>query len=369
MIPQIEQLMLEKLSGCISEEDDVHLNLVMEQHPELKTVFEELEQRMKEPVAQQYLVHLDEEALWRQHKHKFTKRSSGRWMYAAAASVLLLAGSSIYFLQKPARIAQATVPTGIVLQLANGQQIDLSDTTKAGVLKVGTTEIHLSSKSAKYDAANASADMAINVLRVPAGKDYKLELADGTEVWMNAKSEIRFPMTFNGKTREVTVSGEAYFSIKQDPSHPFIVHAGDVSVDVLGTAFNVNTYTSASPRVALASGRVALKSNNSEQVVQLSPGYEAVYNQQTFSVDAFDRRNTLGWMEGKYYFRNATLKDIGEVINRWFDIEVVFENKSAERVDITGILTKQEGVADFLDNLQKTTGVRYELKAGMLRFL
>jgi ferric-dicitrate binding protein FerR (iron transport regulator) len=363
MIPHIEQLMLEKLSGCISAEDDAELLQMMEAQPEFKMVYKELEERLGEPVAQEYLAQLDEDALWQENRHKYRKHRSWKWMYAAAAGILLLGSSLLYYLQP--RVKPAT-PGGIVLQLANGQQIDLSDTTKAGTLKVGTAEIHVSGKSVSYDAANGGTEMAMNVLRVPAGKDYKLVLADGTEVWMNAKSEIRFPMAFNGKTREVTVSGEAFFSVKSDPARPFIVHAGDVSVNVLGTAFNINAY--ASPRVALASGKVALKGKHSEQVIQLSPGYEAVYNQNLFSIDAFDKRNTLGWMEGKYYFRHATLKDIGDVINRWFDIEVEFENTTTEKLDITGILTKQDGLNDFLDNLDKTTGITYELKNGVLRF-
>jgi len=364
MIPYIEQLMLEKLSGCISAEDDAELLQMMEQHPELKAAYTRLEERLGEPVAQEYLADLDEAMLWEQRKHHFTKRSAKTWMYAAAGLLLFISAGLFYFLHAP--VAKPLAANGIVLQLANGQQIDLSDTTKAGTLKVGTAEIHVSGKSVTYDNATTGAEMAMNVLRVPAGKDYKLVLADGTEVWMNAKSEIRFPMAFNGKTREVTISGEAYFDVKKDPARPFIVHAGDVSVNVLGTAFNINAY--ANPRIALASGKVAIKGRNSDQTVQLDPGYEAVYNQNLFSIDAFDKRNTLGWMEGKYYFRHATLKEIGEVINRWFDIEVVFESSAAEHLDLTGILTRQDGLNDFLDNLEKISGIRYECKNGVLRF-
>jgi len=367
MIPYIEQLMLEKLSGCISDEDDAQLRQLLETVPELSEIYKGMQEQLSQPISQAYLSKLDEGVLWEENKHRFIPRKF-KWWYAAASILLILGlGGSLFYYKQPSKKQLANNPTGIVLQLANGQQIDLSDTTQS-MMKVGSAQLHVSSKSLQYNAANATADMPMNVLRVPAGKDYKLVLADGTEVWMNAKSEIRFPMAFNGKTREVTVSGEAYFSVKQDPNRPFIVHAGDVSVDVLGTAFNINTYSSVNPRIALASGKVVLKSKNSEQVVQLSPGYEAVYNQQFFSIDAFDKRNTLGWMEGKYYFRNATLKDLGDVINRWFDIDVVFENSAVSRIDLTGILTKQDGLNDFLDNLGKTTGIKHELKDGVLTF-
>ncbi|SFW67834.1 FecR family protein [Chitinophaga sancti] len=364
MIPYIEQLMLEKLSGCISAEDDAELLQMMEAHQELKVVYKGLEERLGEPVAQEYLAHLDEDALWEQRKYHFKKRRSNKWLYAAAVFILLVSSSLFYFLHLP--VAKPLAAKGIVLQLANGQQIDLSDTTKKGTLKVGTTEIHVSGKSLTYDNGAGGAETVMNVLRVPAGKDYKLVLADGTEVWMNAKSEIRFPMAFNAGKREVTISGEAFFSVKKDPARPFIVHAGEVSVDVLGTTFNINAY--GSPRIALASGKVVVKGSNSDKAVALSPGFEATYSQHLFSIATFDERNTLGWMSGKYYFRHATLKEIGAVINRWFDIEVVFENSAAEHLDLTGILTRQDGLNDFLDNLEKTTGIQYEYKNGILRF-
>jgi transmembrane sensor len=364
----IDQLMLEKLSGYISVKDDEELQQLMEDHQELKQVFTGLQQRLAHPEAKQYLDELDEDSLWQEKQHLFVRRGNKRLLYMAAASLLLLIGSGFLYLLASrehqqisvAKVNNTIAAPGITLQLANGQKINLSDSSQSPVLNFGTVQMHLSPKSLQYAASGTSKAAAMNILRVPAGKDYKLTLTDGTEVWLNAMSEISFPLSFNGSTREVFVSGEAYFSVKKDINHPFIVHTGQVAINVLGTAFNVNTYSNTNTKIALSSGKVSLKSNTGKQQIQLDPGYEATCD-NNFRTDEFNPKNTLAWMEGKYYFKNAALKDIATVITRLFDVPVIFDDVMAENISVTGVLTKRDGLAEFMDNLSKTTSVRFQL--------
>lgn len=376
MIPDkeyIEQLMLEKLLEHISEEDDEQLQQLMEHDTRLKEVFIHLQQKLSHPAAQQYLQTLDENILWRQKQSLFLENSHQyprkQWWYRAAALLLLLAGSSsIYLLllraPAPALVKAKPAAPGIILQLASGEKINLSDTGPSTLLNRGTVQLHLSDKSLQYEAGTDTAT-TMNRLQVPAGKDYKLTLSDSTEIWLNAKSEISFPSSFKGKMREVFVSGEAFFTVKKDINHPFVVHAGPLSVNVLGTSFNINTYDKSNTKISLASGKVALSSPHNKQMVQLSPGYEALYN-GSFSIDEFNQRNTLAWMEGKYYFKNAGFKEIADVINRWFDVMVTIDNAAIEKTTITGILSKQDGLTEFLDNLSATTGIKYQLTQSTL---
>ncbi|GAA3936696.1 DUF4974 domain-containing protein [Chitinophaga oryziterrae] len=365
----IDQLMLEKLSGYISGEDDQELRQLMEDDQELKRVYTDLQQQLAHPEAKQYLNELDEDILWQKRQHLFPpKRSNRHLLYKVAAGLLILIGSGFLYILFPREHKQMSIVAkqspGITLQLANGQKINLSDSSQSPVLSVGTIQMHLSPKSLQYEATGTSQAAAMNILHVPAGKDYKLTLTDGTEVWLNSMSEISFPLSFNGSTREVSVSGEAYFSVKKDIDHPFIVHTGEVSINVLGTAFNVNTYSNANTKIALSSGKVSLKSNAGKQI-QLRPGYEATCDND-FSVDEFNPKNTLAWMEGKYYFKKATLKDIAIVITRWFDIPVVFDDATTENITVTGILTKKDGLTEFMDNLSQTTSIRYQLSDRVL---
>ncbi|MEC5146835.1 FecR domain-containing protein [Chitinophaga sp. 212800010-3] len=375
----IEQLMLEKLSGCISPGDEQILQQIIEVHPELQQQYTQLEQQLAIQDAQQYLHTLDEHSLWEQRKHHFeeNKQQPGnrRLWYSIAAGLLLLAGSGILFMQLSIRQRQEAVALppppkaqGVTLQLANGHKMDLSDTNRLAVLNAGNAQIHISGNSLQYKAGEADTSPAMNILHVPAGKDYKLILPDGSTVWLNSMSEISFPAAFKNNNRTVLISGEAYFSIRNDVNRPFIVRAGKVSVNVLGTTFNVNTY-SGSPKVSLASGKVALRSDAGNHEVFLNPGFEACYDlrrQNGFSINEFDAGNTLAWMEGKYYFKNASLKDIAVVIRRWFDVTVVFDNADAEKYSVAGVLSKNDGLEDFIDNLSKTTPLNFLLTGQVL---
>jgi ferric-dicitrate binding protein FerR (iron transport regulator) len=377
----IDQLMLEKLTGNISGEDDQALRQLMAADPVLKDAFTRLQYQLNDPAARQYLNQLDESQLWEERKHLFKKSNTGkmRVLYRVAAGLLLLVGSALYLFflreqpQHPVAAIKNTAPgNSIILQMANGQTINLSDTTQASLLNIGAVQMRVSSKSLQYETAGTDAPTAMNLLQVPAGKDYKLTLPDSTEIWINAMSEIRFPVSFNGRTREVFVNGEAYFSVSKDINRPFIVHTGQFSVNVLGTAFNINTYSSNSPRLSLSSGKVSLKSKTDHQSVQLSPGYEATYNPQQgngFRVYEFNARNTLAWMEGKYYFRNITLKEIAVVIRRLFDVNVQFNTPGAESITVSGVLTKKDGLPEFMDNLSKTTDIKYQLTGAVLQIL
>ncbi|MBS0027322.1 FecR family protein [Chitinophaga sp. 22321] len=377
-----DQLMLEKLTGMISPEDDHTLRRLMAADPALKDAFSRMQEQLHTPAAKQYLRQLDETQLWEKRKHLFQKGNIRhmRVLYrGAAAGLLLLLGSALYLFlsreQQPhplAGVKPAATANNVILQMANGQTIVLSDTAQSALLNIGAAQMRVSPKSLQYESADANAPMAMNLLQVPAGKDYKLTLPDSTEIWLNAMSEIRFPVSFNGPTREVFVNGEAYFSVSKDINRPFIVHTGQFSVNVLGTAFNINTYSSNSPRLSLSSGKVALKSKTGNQSVQLSPGYEATYNSQQnngFRVDAFNARNTLAWMEGKYYFRNTTLKEIAMVIRRLFDVTVQFNTAGVENMNVSGVLTKKDGLPEFMDNLSKTTDIKYQLNGSVLQIL
>ena len=387
MIPDqeyIEQLMLEKLSGDIMPEDDHLLLQLMEKYPAVASRFHGLEQQLHHPDARQYLDNLDEAQLWEARGHLFkqtpVRTIRRRWLYRAAAVMLILLSGSIsgylFYLDRSAmpvaKNSQPAVEPRIVLQLASGETIDVSDTTQASLLQVGAAQMRLSPQGMQYEARASDTGTAMNRLQVPAGRDYKLTLSDSTEVWLNAMSEIRFPMAFNSRSREVFVSGEAYFTVKKESNRPFIVHTGQVSVNVLGTTFNVNTYTNTHPKISLASGKVSLQNTASQETVQLTPGYEATLNIPSgkgFQIGEFNPRNTLSWMEGKYYFKNSSLKEIAAVIKRLFDTNVVFNTPGVENVSITGVLVKKDGLMEFMDNLSKTTDVRYQLTDGVLHIL
>lgn len=255
----------------------------------------------------------------------------------------------------------------IALQLANGQTINLSAASDSILLK--DARLNNAGKTLSYTLVNADKDAAgsasFNRLTVPIGKDYKVTLSDGTAVWLNSATTLQFPFRFTGKTREITISGEAYLEVAQNTKQPFLVHTQHGTVQVLGTSFNINDYDSGVVKVALVEGAVRLKAG--EKGVIIKPGLEAVYTlNKGIKVQAFDEEDVLAWRSGKYFFYDATLEEIISVLPRWYGIRVVIDNPSLSRERFTGMMDRNKPVQKFLDALSKTMKITYNLDNDIL---
>ena len=164
-------------------------------------------------------------------------------------------------------------------------------------------------------------------VRIPRGGEYKVVLPDGTIVWLNAESSLRFPTLFTGKERKVYAKGELYFDVKHDDTKPFIVEVEkDYSVRVLGTEFNLRAYSGFPVVTTLVEGRVQVRGVGN--TVSLAPGQQALEVSGTRNIKVLDVDVApyVAWHEGKFYFVHAPLNSIMEELARWYDVEVVFEN-------------------------------------------
>lgn len=207
-------------------------------------------------------------------------------------------------------------------------------------------------------ASSAAATQQWSTLAVPSTFNYKIRLSDGTQVWLNAETKLRFPFTFPHQTREVYVDGEAFFKVAKKQHQPFIVHTPQTDVLVTGTQFNVNTYNRNAIQTSLVEGAVIAKSAGNRQV-HLKPGFEVVYDaQKGFRTAAFDEADVLSWMKGVYYFHNTPLVELAKVLSRWYGIEVHFENAALQNKTFSGELVKQQPLQVFFDHLQLSADVR-----------
>jgi hypothetical protein len=223
-------------------------------------------------------------------------------------------------------------------------------------------------KRITHDSIYQSNTIEWNTLTVPPRMDYRIELADGTEVHLNASSTLRFPFIFPGKTREVYLEGEAYFTVAHKPSQPFVVHTGTTSVIALGTAFNINSYDNNIITTSLVTGSVVTDVGDSLDVT-LKPGYEATYRPgERFSVKRFDENVTLGWRDGMFRFQNKPLEDLAPVMKRWFGLKMSFSSNSIARQLFTYDLNKDIPVTDFLDGLCLEAGLDYKIYDGTIHF-
>ena len=301
------------------------------------------------------------------------KRMNRRWWKVAAAAALIgIAGSSIFLLlknqqQKGQQVVvnhrysdKEPAQEGARLTLADGSVITLDSMSDGLITQQGNTSVTLSDGKLVYDAG-AGTDIRYNTMTTPAGRKFRLTLPDGTGVWLNAASSLRYPTAFAGDERLVEVKGEAYFEVARDAAKPFRVKTSGQLIEVLGTRFNVHAYEDeVAISTTLLSGRVAVKAG-SQQPVLLQPGYQAVSERNSVQTEtvAADTLDVMAWKEGVFRFRNTPLILIMQQLQRWYDVRVDGE---IPNMHYTGVISRNIPLTKVLQQLQLTgeqPGVRF----------
>ena len=263
-----------------------------------------------------------------------------------AVTIIILLSVTLFFYLKKQQVNQHTnkntagyVPTNIApgrdkatLTLADGTKIEL-DTAGEGVLaaQAGIT-IRKTAQQVTYDisaASTAGAPSSFNIIETPKGGQYQINLPDGTRVWLNAASTLRFPTTFKDHERTVEISGEAYFEVVENKNSPFKVISGNQTIEVLGTQFNINAYNDeGSMETTLVKGSVKISSNGQTSIIK--PGEQASVRtgeNYPISIKKIDPETVIAWKNGYFYFNETDLFSLMKQISRWYNIEVVYEKQ------------------------------------------
>ncbi|MCF3111260.1 FecR domain-containing protein [Niabella sp. CC-SYL272] len=355
----IQSLIFEKLAGVISEQDNVFLDELLRTDPQVQQMWTDIVQT----TAPAKLREISTEERWKQLRGRLknNKRNTAivylKWMSAAAA--ILIAGWFVFHNSPgkpkgPAAVAGVDVPKNKVqLTLADGSVISLDSANS--YYQASNLSLNTEGNKVSLDPSDSSL-VRWATLKVPVGKDYKVVLDDGTEVWLNAVSSLKFPYRFSGNIREVYLEGEAYFSVTKNPDRPFIVHNGQTAVRVLGTRFNVEAYVPEKITTALVEGAVLMEYGGSS--VKLSPGYKVSLQQGQLVKSTFDANEMLAWMHGVAYFRESRLEDIAALLSRFYEVQIVFDNPSLKNERFSGAVNKSEPLAVFLKNIEIASGVQ-----------
>lgn len=304
------------------------------------------------------------------------KRRRLIWYRSIAASVVLLGFSAIWAV-KELQITggenstirtEAFRPEGAAIELilSDGQTIQLSK-TGSGCKDLSATGIRndslngLSYAEVKVDSGG---EEIYNTLNVPKGGFYPIELSDGTKVWLNSETSLRYPVRFTERERRVYLRGEAYFEVAYDNRYPFVVNVGGMEVKVLGTRFNVNCYDRDTIRTTLVDGSVCIKDVFSDRETLLCPDEMATYCRSTRLVtkEKVDPFVYTAWKEGKFVFENETVEEIMKRLSRWYDIEVVYENQEIRCQTFTGIMERFSDVRDILHLIEETATVKFDIE-------
>jgi transmembrane sensor len=311
-------------------------------------------------------------------KKKTIKPKFNGFKFSAAAAVLLVLGTAVYLYLSPVKkqdvlpLAQYTAdikPGGnkAILTLANGKQVIL-DEAKDGVLinQSGMTIKKSGNGQLVYQVnspSRTSGKVSYNTISTPRGGEYQITLPDGTHIWLNAASSLRFPDRFTGEERNVELKGEAYFEVAKNKEMPFKVRTGDQMIQVLGTHFNVKAYEDEpSYRTTLLEGSVKIYSGKQGSIIK--PGEQAKVSRQgedKIQIAQVDVEEEMAWKNNKIIFNSKPLKDIMRSVSRWYDVEVIYEGQIAEKV-FTGTISRYENVSKVLKMLESTNLVHFKIE-------
>lgn len=299
------------------------------------------------------------------------------WMKAAAAIlVLFTAGVLFWRSQQPvskkpvyahAPANKKILPGGnkAYLTMANGTIITLNGlkngqlATQTGV-QINKVKDGLLAYNQQSATGAGAKELAYNMINTPRGGEYQLILADGTKVWLNSASSLKYPAVFYGKERKVELSGEAYFEVAKNPSKPFTVSVNGMSIQVLGTHFNVMAYNDEKDiKTTLLEGSVKL-TNHGHQAL-LRPGQQGALNegQSVFTVKDVDVDDAVAWKNGLFAFNNEDIQTIMKRISRWYDVDVVFPEKFRRR-NFGGTVSRFGDVSEVLHSLELTGSVHFK---------
>ena len=302
------------------------------------------------------------------------RKKTGTWKWAAAAAFLVLLTGAYLLMKRRAGTAPAVrvlavrtplpAPTGkAILTLAGGEQVILDSTVngklaeQSGVSIVKTDSGQLTYITGKKTAI---ADQ-YNTLATPRGGQYQIVLPDGTRVWLNSATSLRYPTVFNGAYRNVELSGEAYFEVSRNSHAPFTVNAAGMQVAVLGTAFNLMAYMDEDViRTTLVNGSVRLQSPKGAQLIQ--PGEQGSLDKKEprFTVSRPDLEEVLAWKNGEFKFSGLPIQTIMRQMARWYDVDI--EYQGAPPVNrFNGDITKAQNATALLDMLETTKTVHFEI--------
>lgn len=375
---RIVRLLQLYLLGDITEEERQELEDWCEEAPRNRKLFEQICQEdlfSKERYVYEKIHDTKAFSVFEKRVRKVSSRSIGNWWKYAAVLLfpILVVGSwkLMHETEQVSIVASSVAPiqpgcSQAVLVLDDGRKVFLKE-EEEGVISedkeitvTGEKDrlVYTSSEGKNVD------EIRFNELEVPRGGEYKVRLADGTLVYLNSATRMKYPVKFDEKERKVYLSGEAYFEVAKDPERPFFVEMEGVEVRVYGTSFNVNTHQEGNIQTVLVKGSIGVKVLSSGMESMIRPGQMAEFKQGNTKVDVKDVNVAVhtDWKDGIFRFENQRLEDILTVLSNWYDVDVFYQTASVKELHFSGYMERYKDVSVILEAITLSTGVTFSIQ-------
>ncbi|MFR4037040.1 MAG: FecR family protein [Butyricimonas faecalis] len=367
----IAAIILAYLRDEVDEEGLRELNVWLEESDSHKALFARIQDEKMQYEDIQKILSYDAGGAWQvvQQKAAWRRRKRLTRVYRVAVSVVIIFGVAIAFLLReeattvvpvvkveeitPGRsMAKLTVASGDVYHLDSLHQVDLI----TSLAENNGKEVVFIDRQLEEGAS----EIKYNKVEIPRGGEYQIVLGDGTRVYLNAQTELRFPESFaSSEQRLVYLSGEAYFEVTKNPSKPFVVQCKDYAVKVLGTSFNVNSYEGdETSKTTLATGKVEIDMDGKQTI--LNPGQQAIIKNGEVNVKEVDVEVYTTWMFDNFRFQSESIQEIMTKLSRWYAIDVFYMNESVRNYHFTGYyIMPRLGCVGIMS---LTTNIKFDVK-------
>lgn len=370
LLTQREELNDEEVTAWLKEKDHVELL------DEIAAIRQKLSRQSYGESGEEEFLYLEKSIYDRK-----SRRMTLRW--SIAASIILLVGlfvgrtiSGVRDIHEEQELAKSVMQPGTskaILMMADGKEVVLEQGQNLNILLNERVRVATSSQGIVYEEhGKGMVTEEYNKLTTPVGGEYSLVLSDGTKVFLNADSELKYPVEFSDGKRIVDLKGEAYFEVHKDSLRPFIVRMNGAEVTVLGTSFNVNTYgDDGQIYTTLVNGSVRVASMKNKQEEMLKPGMQSVMNVQSglLTVREVDVEPYVAWREGRFVFRAMTLDLIMRQLQRWYDFEVFYQNSELKDYEFRGVIKRDMDLDKVLSVIKATTNVDFEVKGKVITII
>lgn len=316
-----------------------------------------------------------ERAFGRMKARKRVKEYRGLGKISVAASIAIFVIASVVMLYTNSEIrvesslGQKFIAGGTnrgLLTLSTGVQVELD--RQDTLLQSSMARIRVDGRmgiSYEVEGDVASSELAYNTMEVPARAEFQLVLSDGTKVWLNADSKLRYPERFIGNERQVELTGEAYFEVTRDETAPFTVKTSRSVITVLGTEFNVRDYKGEANQTTLVRGRVSVCNSTNESFV-IHPGQQVVIDKDGTKVTDVETLYFTSWKDGYFVFNEVTVGEIMKELAKWYDFDCFFANSTVSDIRLTARLKKYDNISVILDILSNTGDIHFSQKGRVI---